>query len=184
MKLREVGGALAMTAVITTGCSENVGADLGITEATRPSKDQIYEIETPYTKARDCAVDLARIVFEKINLPIDAATGTFSDVDPAAAKVVIEPNGSATTFTYGLYADESGNFENPDSNDARYFVTGQVSTQLNQGETPMQAIYSSDPSTLGVVAEQQQIQIGRKSHPITAETNPDEYCNLSTRVVK
>ena len=59
MKLREVGGALAMTAVITTGCSENLGADPGITEATRPSKDQIYEVETPYTKARDCAVDLA-----------------------------------------------------------------------------------------------------------------------------
>lgn len=186
------GGALAATTIAAGVPSCAAQHDVAATspEISRPSLEEVHENSTPITEGRDCAVWMARRVL--FNLPhldgrVDKPTQVYAR-DPASASGILEPNGSSYTFTYGAYMASGGQFVNPQSREAEYFAKGQVRVQLNEGETPLQALRNSDQGTLGVVESQQQIQSGPKEPLITPETNPGSadvpgsYCDISSRI--
>lgn len=187
-RVETFGGALALTAAIVSGCGQETAAH----DTTRPSSAELHS-ELP--EGAKCAIDLGKYVINKFQLPQGAVSGNFhvSGVSAGNAELTLITTEGAdghsdknqgpahlATFTYAAYLHDGQIVDGKALADTK--VAGELSFQLNPGETAVEAVQQAAPETIGVDESNQFVQTPASNIVDAQPETAAVYCKIKTQI--
>lgn len=146
-RVGELGMAIGIASALVAGCSQETGA-----------------IESTITPGQRCAIDLGKFAIGKFDVPEDATNDSFTipgiSPDNATLTLVTQDGAEGTqkhdkqpariaTFTYGV-SMMNGAVVDGRAAGANQRAAGRLSFELQDGQSPIDAVNTVQPGLIGV----------------------------------